>query len=182
MTVRDAQADMRQAYGGGAAGLLASSIAWLAAGIVALTAGPRPAIATLFFGGMLIHPVGLLLVKFAGRSGAHRKDNPLGALALEGTVWMLLAFPAAFLLSFQRPTWFFLALLLTIGGRYLTFATLYGTRLYWACGALLALASFALFATDAPLASAAFTGAAIELVFSVVVFRATRGETGPKNS
>ncbi len=170
MTIDEAQADMRHAYFGGATGIFASALAWLAAALVAHLVSPRGGIATLFIGGMLIHPVAILLSKLAGRPGAHGKANPLGRLAIETTVWMLLAIPLAFLLAFQRAEWFFVAMLVTIGGRYFTFATLYGMRVYWVCGLALASAALALAALNANSTLAALAGGVIELVFAGVVF------------
>jgi hypothetical protein len=178
MTMSAAQADMRHGYLGGAAGVLASGIAWLAAGIIALALSPRGGVAALFFGGMLIHPVSILFAKLAGRPGKHSPGNPLAQLALESTIWMLLAIPIALYLAFEWPQYFFLAMLLIIGGRYLTFATLYGTRVYWILGAVLAFASMALIGIKASAPLAAFTGATIEIVFALLIFRRIRLETG----
>jgi hypothetical protein len=175
MTLDEAQADMRQAYFGGAAGIFASALVWLAAALVSHLVSPRGGIATLFIGGMLIHPAAMLLSKLLGRTGAHAKDNPLGRLAIESTVWMLLAIPLAFLLSFQRVEWFFVAMLLTIGGRYFTFATLYGMRVYWLIGAVLAGAALGLVALNAGSSLAALAGGVIELIFACVVFAQVRG-------
>jgi hypothetical protein len=181
MTLSEAQADMRHGYLDGAPGVLASAIAWLVAGIFALAASPRGGVAALFFGGMLIHPVGLLFAKLAGRSGKHSNGNPLAQLALEGTIWMLLSIPIALYLAMYWPQYFFVAMLLIIGGRYLTFATLYGLRVYWILGALLALAAMALIAVEASAAPAAFTGATIEIVLGLLIFRRARPETGPRS-
>jgi hypothetical protein len=174
MTIDEAQADMRHAYLGGAAGVFASSLAWLSAALVAHLVSPRAGIAALFIGGMLIHPAAILLSKLLGRPGSHAKDNPLGRLAIETTFWLLLAIPLAFLLSFQRVEWFFIAMLATIGGRYFTFSTLYGLRIYWAIGAALAMAAFALAATHAGPVVVALAGGVIELVFTGIVFASAR--------
>jgi hypothetical protein len=176
MTVREAQADMRHAYLGGATGVFASGLAWLVAAILALTVRPQAGVAALFFGGMLIHPVAIVLSKLAGRPGKHRKGNPLAPLALEGTVWMLMILPLALYLAFEWPQYFFIAMLLIIGGRYLTFATLYGTRLYWLVGGVLAASAFALIGIKASAATAAFTGAGIELTFALAIYRLARRE------
>lgn len=174
MNIEQAQADMRHGYLGGAAGIFASACAWLAAGITASVSTDRAAIFALFIGGMFIHPVAMLLSKVAGRPGNHDKSNPLGRLAIETTIWLLLAIPVAFLASMQRPEWFFVAMLATIGGRYFTFATLYGMRIYWLCGAVLALAAFGLAASNASSFVAAIAGAAIEFVFAGAVLVAAR--------
>jgi hypothetical protein len=169
-TVTEAQADMRHAYYGGATGIAVSAVAWLAAAAVAWMVSPKAAMAALFIGGMFIHPGAVLLSKLLGRPGKHAQGNPLAGLAIESTVWLLLAIAVAFIASFLRIEWFFIAMLLTIGGRYFTFATLYGLRIYWACGAALALAAFGLAALNASTAVITFTGGLIELLFSSMVF------------
>ena len=172
-----AQADMRRAFVGGATGVFASACVWIASALVSLAATPRQAIAALLIGGMLIHPLAIVLAKLLGRSGTTTEGNPLARLALEGTVWMLLTIPVAYALSFQRTEWFFLAMLLTIAGRYLTFATLYGMRIYWACSAVLAAAACALAMTRADSSVVTFAGGVIELIFAAIIFaRRNAGE------
>ena len=166
---------MRAGYFGGAPGMFASALVWLVAGVVAATSAPPRAILALFVGGMLIHPLGVVLAKALGRPGAHTRGNPLGALALESTAILLLGFPLAYVVSQAHVTWFFPAMLLVIGGRYLTFATLYGMRVYWACGAMLAVAGFLLVAMHAPFHIGAFAGAVIEGTFAERIFRLIRG-------
>ena len=170
MTIAEAQHDMRAAYYAGATGLFASATAWLAAAIAALSSSPKVAIATLIFGGMLIFPASVALSKMLGRSGAHAKTNPLGRLALETTVWLLLGILIAYGVSLLRVDWFFPAMLLTIGGRYLIFCTIYGLRVYWICGAALATAGVLLAINHAPVVSGALAGALLEYVFGAVVF------------
>jgi hypothetical protein len=174
MDIANAQADMRHAYYGGAAGLLASATVWLAAGVVARVASPDRAVWALLLGGMLIYPTAVLLAKALGRPGTHTPANPLGALALEGTVLFLLAIPLAFGLSRYQIGWFFPAMLLLIGGRYLTFSTLYGLRAYWVCGALLAAAGVLTGMSRAPAWVAAVAGAVIECTFAALVIAVER--------
>jgi hypothetical protein len=174
MTIEQAQGDMRHAYYGGAAGIAMSGVAWLVAAATAIFAGQGAAIAALFIGGMFIHPAAMLLSKLLGRPGTHRKGNPLAHLALESTVWLLLAIAIAFLASRQRAEWFFIAMMLTIAGRYFLFSTLYGLRVYWACGATLAVGGFALAGLNADAAIISLTCGILELVFSGVVFARER--------
>ena len=101
---------------------------------------PERGVWALLIGGMLIHPASVLLVKGLGRSGKHSPGNPLGSLALAATFWLVLSCVLAYVVSILRIEWFFPAMLFVIGGRYLVFATIFGTRTYWACGAALALA------------------------------------------
>jgi hypothetical protein len=174
MIIEQAQADMRHAYLGGATGLAASAIAWLSAALTAFLVSPRGAIAALLIGGMLIHPTAMLLSRVLGRPGAHTRGNPLAPLAMESTVWLMLAIAVALLASLQRPEFFFIAMLLTIGGRYFTFATLYGLKLYWLCGATLAAAGAALALLGAEAALIALSGGLLELVFAALVFAKSR--------
>jgi hypothetical protein len=170
----DAQRDMRDGYYSGAPGVFASALAWVSAGIVASIDSPKHAVIALFIGGMFIHPLGMLIAKILGRRGSHTRGNPLGVLALEGTFLLLLCLPLAYVVSAYRLDWFFPAMLLIIGGRYLTFSTLYGLHIYRALGGCLALTAFALVALAATPVIGAFSGAAIELVFAALIYGASR--------
>lgn len=171
-----AQADMRFAYCSGASGMLASSLAWLCAAIATGLASPQQAVWVLFIGGMLIHPVGVLISKLAGRPGNHSKGNPLGSLAWASTLWLVFSLPLAYGVSMLRIEWFFPAMLLVIGGRYLVFSSLFGMRIYWACGLALAAAGYILVQASASPAAGATTGAVIEAAFAVVIFVIDRRE------
>ena len=164
-----AQADMRRGYFGGAAGMGASALVWLAAAVVALRGMPQQAVWTLLVGGMFIHPIGMLVARMLGRSGAHTKGNPLGLLAGASTVWLIASLPLAYAASRLHIEWFFPAMLLVIGSRYLVFQTLYGDAAYWPCGLALlgvgALCGWML----APPALAAACGGLLELAFAVVI-------------
>lgn len=170
MDMSAAQQDMRRGYLSGAPGILASSLAWFAATYVAWQMSPEQAVWVLFVGGMLIYPVGLVIAKICGASGDFSKGNALGGLAIATTFWLIFSLPLAYVASLQMIEWFFPAMLLIIGGRYLTFATIYGMRLFWALGLALAGAGFLLgFAAMTPMLSA-LAGASIELVFAIAAF------------
>ncbi|WP_313914613.1 hypothetical protein [Tahibacter sp.] len=175
-TIADAQRDMRMAYVSGAPGIFVSALAWLLAGCVAWSMSPQKAVIALFVGGMCIHPVSLLLVKLLGRSGKHGAGNPLGALAMETTVWLILCMPVTYAVSLYRVDWFFPAMLVMIGGRYCIFATLFGNRWYWACAAALIGAAWLLVSMRASPTLAALSGSAIEAVFAVMIFAQARRE------
>lgn len=176
MTISEAQKDMRSAYYGGAAGVLVSAAAWLAAGVVSRLVSPAAAVVALLAGGMLIHPLSVLLAKASGRPGTHTPGNPLAPLALECTIWLLLSLPVAYAVSRLRVEWFFPAMLVIIGGRYFTFSTLYGMRAYWACGACLAAAGMLLVRVNGTATAGAFAGGAIEAAFAVILFSIARRE------
>ena len=167
--VDEAQRDMRDGYFSGAAGILASSLAWAAAAAATIFVSAETAVWVLFAGGMLIHPASIVICKVLGARGNHAKENPLAPLAIATTFWLIFSLPIVYVVSLQRMEWFFPAMLLVIGGRYLTFALLYGMRIFWALGLALAGAGFALGYIAAQPAIAVVAGAGIELVFAVVV-------------
>ena len=171
MTLDDAQADMRHGYYSGSPGLAASAGMWLAAAGVAASRGPRAGLLVLVVGGVLIHPLAIAVSKLLGRPGTHAKGNPLGFLALEGTAILLLGVLLSLGLSQLRTELFFPAMLWVIGGRYLTFQTLYGRRAYWLCGGCLAAAGFAAAVMKVPASMSAFAGGGIEAAFAVALFR-----------
>ena len=176
----DAQQDMRFGYYAGAPGVFASALAWMAAGLVAIVVSPERGVLALLIGGMFIFPASVLFSKLLGRPGAHSRGNPLGTLAMEGTVLLLLCLPLAYAISLYRIEWFFPAMLLVIGGRYLTFATVYGNREFWALGGALALCGFALLVARATPAVGALAGGITELLFALRLFAvASRARVNP---
>jgi hypothetical protein len=176
LTIPAAQRDMRRAYLGGGPGVLVSGTVWFLAGLSCLWQSPQQAVWTLFVGGMLIHPLSVLLLKALGQPGAHSPGNPFGPLAMASTLWMILSLPLAYLASTVNIDWFFPAMLLVIGGRYLTFATIYGTRLYWVFGAVLATGAWVLASRHAAPAAGAFAGAAIEAMFGMAILVSEKRE------
>lgn len=168
ISIVEAQRDMRTGYYSGATGILASGLAWAASATVALVSSPERAVWVLLIAGMLIFPVGLLLCRLLGASGTHGKGNPLGQLAGASTFWLIFCLPLAYVVGLSNVAWFFSAMLLVIGGRYLVFATIYGMRLYWVLGLTLALAGVVLAWLRASPLSVVAAGSAIEVAFGFV--------------
>lgn len=177
-TTLAAQQDMREAYLGGAPGLFVSGAVWAVAGLVCLWRSPQTAVWALYAGGVLIHPLSVLLTRLLGRSGRHASGNPLGMLAFATTIWMILMLFLAYGIALWRIELFFPAMLFIIGGRYLTFATLFGGKVFWVCGAVLAAAGYGLATQHAAPAAGAFAGSVIEIVFGGIVLAAMRGTRG----
>lgn len=169
------QQDMRRSYIWGATGIMTSGSVWLAAALVAYLKDPRLSVWVLFIGAGFIVPVSNALDKLLGAPGKHSPGNRLSALALESTVFMLMCLPLAYGLGLQKMEWFFPAVLMIIGGRYLVFSSIYGTPLYWLLGGLLGAAGFAGYTLGLPPHTSAFIGAGIELVFGAVLLFAKRG-------
>ena len=167
--IRQAQLDMRAGYLHGFSGVIVSGVVWLIAGIVAIYFSPIQAMWTLLVGGAFIHPLAILVNKALGACGSHAPNNPLGQLAMEGTLFMIMCMPLAYALSLQKVQWFFQGMLLIIGGRYLTFATLFGARMYWALGITLGISAYVLFKLNAQPHISIFIGSAIEISFGLIM-------------
>lgn len=169
MDTRSAQQEMRHAWYAGAPGVFVSGIVWSTAALVTTFVGLREGIMTLLVGGMLIHPLGIVVVRALGRPAKQSAGNPFARLAMESTVLMLFGITLALAVATFHPAWFFPAMLLVIGGRYLVFATIYGLRRYWALGGALACAGVILALGDAPAGTSASIGALVEIGFAVAL-------------
>ncbi len=175
-TFTTAQTDMCKGYANGSIGIIVSGLIWLISAMICHQYSAKQAVWTLLIGGMFIHPVGMLICKVIGLRGTHTKGNPLGNLAMEGTLFMILCLPLAFGLSLQHAEWFFQGMLLIIGGRYLTFSSIYGLKLYWMLGAVLGVAAYLLFYFKVQSFGSLLTGSFIEISFGLSLFFAFRRE------
>ena len=175
MDIQAAQSDMRQAYFGGGAGVLASGLVWLSAGIVTFTSTTQISVLIFFFGGMCIHPLGIAISKVFKRTGQHRKGNPLASIAIESTVLLFVGLFLAYIVFQVEPNWFFPTMLMIIGARYTLFQTLYGIRTYWILGGLLILTGMACLMLSAPFYAGALLGGAVELIFAFVIMGGQKG-------
>jgi hypothetical protein len=173
-SLADFQEDMRRGYLWGATGIMTSGLVWLAAGLAAYFYDARSAIWVLFIGAGFIVPISNLIDRILGAPGKHSQGNRLSVLALETTIFMLMCLPLAYGLALYRIDWFFPAVLMVIGGRYITFGTIYGTPIYWLLGALLGLGAMLAYLKAAPPHVSALLGAAIELVFGAALLALKR--------
>jgi hypothetical protein len=87
---------------------------------------------------------------------------------------MIMCLPIAYALSLYRIEWFFPAVLMIIGGRYLTFGTVYGTPIYWVLGGLLGVGGYIAYSLALPPYGSAILGAAIELLFGGILLAVKR--------
>lgn len=174
MNIEAAQKDMKFSYYGGGTGVLVSGLVWCIAGIVALFYSNYSSMLTLFFGGMLIFPIGMLLAKALKRPGKHKPENPLGKLALESTVILFVGLFLAFSVARLQVEWFYPIMLLTIGVRYLVFNTLYGIKAYWLLGAVLMFSGMFCILLGADFMVGAFIGGITELVFALIILKQSK--------
>lgn len=172
MNLMDAQADMRRSYADGGPGVMVSGAVWLIAALVAASRGTGVGFAALFVGGMLIFPIGALIVRLGMRRAKEAPGNQLGRTALESTIPMIASFLPAWLMLTVHPAFVFPFAAIVVGGRYFVFRTIYGDATYWLLGALiLGAAMVAVLAPSVLPFGVAFVVAAIELILGAVLTR-----------
>jgi hypothetical protein len=174
MNFKHAQNEMNLVYFGGFTGVLVSGLVWCIAGVVGLFYSHFTSMLTLFFGGMLIHPLGLLLVKILKRTGQHSSENPLAKLALESTFILFVGLFIAFSVAKLHVQWFYPIMLLIIGVRYLVFNTLYAAKIYWLLGAVLMIAGMLCMLFEVDFIIGAFIGGIVEIIFSGLIFHLSK--------
>lgn len=172
MDFTELQRDMRGAYVNGGLGVLVSGIVWVVAGTVTLIMSRQAGMAALFFGGMAIHPLSLLLEKLIYKRKKVIKSNPLEMLALQTTPFLIVGLVIGFVVSDTHADWFFAIALLAVGARYLVFQTIYGIPHYIILGAVLIAVGFvSIWFLRLPPHQVAIAGGVIELLFSVAILR-----------
>ncbi len=178
MDFSEAQRDMRRAYANGGVGVLVSGIVWVIAGLVTQNVGLQYGMAALFFGGMAIHPLSLLLVRLLFKREKAGASNPLEMLALQSTPFLVVGLLVAYVVSDSHSNWFFAIALLAVGARYLVFRTIFGMRHYIMLGVVLIAIGFAaVWYLDLPAYLVAIVGGVTELLFSVIILRNQERET-----
>ena len=138
MTLREAQSDLRRAFVGGGPGVFVSALTWFAAAAIEGGQGVGPAFGVLFLAGMLIFPLATLASRFLFRRERESSDNPLGGVALEGTIAMIGGLFAAWLFLPFQPRYVFPLAAIAVGTHYAVFKTVYGDPLFWLLGGLIA--------------------------------------------
>ena len=164
------QVEMRHAHFDGAPGIVVSGLVWLTAALVCQLLGMHRAVWTLLIGGALIYTISAILTKVLGRPAKTSKPNALNQLGMASTIWLILCCAMAYGLFLFNPVLFFPAMMVTIGSRYLVFASMFGRAIFWVMGVSLIVAgNVALFAAVPPVMAAAI-GGLIEVLFAGVVF------------
>lgn len=172
MEFAEAQRDMRRSYLNGGIGVLVSGVVWVVAGLITQNVSLQYGMAALFFGGMAIHPLSLLLEKLFFKREKPVAPNPLEMLALQTTPFLIIGLVIAYVVSGSHADWFFAIALMAVGARYLVFQTIYGMRHYVVLGALLIAFGFvAIWYLELPPHLVAIAGGVTELLFSAAILR-----------
>ncbi len=130
-------------YVGGAPGVAVSGLVWTIAGLIAANSGISPAFTVLFFGGMIIFPLSVLIARLIAPTESRTTTVAMDRLGLESTAILFAGLLLAYLLLERAPDLVFPAAALAIGVRYFVFRTLYGDAIYWVLGALIVAAAAA---------------------------------------
>ncbi len=169
------QHDLSRAYAGGAPGVLVSGLVWLIAGAIWQTHGTMAAFAALFFGGMAIHPLGVLIERTAFKAPKATIGKPLETLAIEATIPLFVGILIAWVLLVRAPDLAIPVFAAIVGARYFLFRTMYGDIAYWVLGgAILLVAALSLFGIGLPL-NLGFLVGIIELAAAAWILRRWRG-------
>lgn len=169
-----AQRDLAQAYAGGGPGVLVSGLVWLIAGAVWQLHGVNAAFAALFFGGMAIHPLGVLIERLAFRAPKATVGKPLETLAIEATIPLFVGVMIAWVLLVRAPDLAIPVFAAIVGARYFLFRTMYGEITYWVVGgAILAVAGIAMFGISVPL-NLGYVVGIVELAAAAIILQRWR--------
>ena len=142
MLLADAQADLRRAYTDGGPGVLISGLVWLAAWFAESRSGVATGFAVLFFGGMLIYPLALLVNRALLRRAGEDKANPGGPLVMESTIAMIAGLFAAYLFLDHASELVMPLAAIMVGTHYFAFRTAYGDKAFWMLAAAVTLFGF----------------------------------------
>jgi len=169
--IRTAQGEVSRIYRGGFSGPLVSAVVWAAAAAASQWGSTAAGMAVLFLGGMLIFPLSSVVLMVLGGPALLPRRHPLSPLALQSAAVVPLGLLVAVALGTQAPALFFPAALIVVGAHYLTFISLYGTRLFGVLsGVLVAVGAIAMFFVPALRGPSGWIGAGILLAFSVPLY------------
>ena len=173
-SIAEAQRDVRRTYLGGFYGQLVSGAIWLAASAVATWGSTGAAVATLWFGGMLIFPLTTLALKLSGRPATLPAGHPMAPLAMQIAFTVPLGLLVALALAGDRPDLFFPASMIIVGAHYLPFVFLYGMRLFAALAGVLVSGGVVLATVAAPATFGAWFTGAVLVVFAFLLRASAR--------
>lgn len=135
MAATEAQADLRRAHVNGGVGVIVSGLAWLAAAVVFLLAGTKPAFLALFIGGLAIVPVAQLVTKLVFKAPPSGPGKRLEWIAIATVPVLLTGFFVGYLRLPADPFAAIPVVAIGVGLRYLTFPAIYGGAVFLGLGA-----------------------------------------------
>jgi hypothetical protein len=175
MALSEAQADLRRAHVNGGAGVIVSGLAWLAAALTFIAAGPKPAFVTLFVCGLAIAPVAQLASRFVFRAPAAGPGKKLEWIAVATLPVLLAGFYFGYLGLSAQPFAAIPMVAIGVGLRYLAFPAMYGGLVFLGLGAAFIAGGAAGLAAPESMAAHATLGLALtELALGTLIARQWR--------
>ena len=128
MTIAEAQREMRSVYLRGSIGAFVSGTLWLISSALSTWVGSRPGIIALVFGGMLIFPTMMLVLRIMGHRATVSPENSLTSLATQIAFTVPLTLPVVGGAALHHLHWFYPGCMVIVGAHYLPCVFLYGMR------------------------------------------------------
>jgi hypothetical protein len=169
VSIAEAQRDVRRIYEGGFYGQLVSGAVWVVSAGAATWAPFPAAVATLFFGGVLIFPLTTLILRLHGRAASLPAGHPMAALAMQIAFTVPIGFVVVVVMLGGRSRLFFPASMIIVGAHYLPFVFLYGMRLFAVLSGVLVVAGVLLLYLPAPVAIGGWFTGALLVIFAFLL-------------
>ncbi|MEW9797652.1 DUF7010 family protein [Alteromonas sp. CYL-A6] len=166
------QRALRDAYANGAAGAFVASLVWLAAAVTLHLSTVSLAFPVLFFGGMLIFPLSVLVLKFMMKRSASAPGNIGATIVIDTIPPMIVGFFAAWLLLPHHTSLVMPVATLAVGAHYFGFRSAYGDNAFVVLAGIVCL--LALVSALTPWLSSLlllYLVAGTELIFGVVLLQ-----------
>ena len=177
MQIEQAQREVRQAYLGGFAGQLVSSLLWLVSAALSTWVSKRDGVGFLAIAGMAIYPLTLLVLRAMGHAVRLPRNHAMNGLAMQVAFMLPLNLPLVFAAAYYHHTWFYPALMVALGTHYLPFVFLYGMRMFAFLAGLLIVPGVLLgLYLPGSFAAGAWWSAGVLLMFAVVGRWAAKNE------
>jgi hypothetical protein len=177
MEITNAQKDVRETFMGGFAGQLVSAVLWSASGAACTWHSLKLGELVLILGGFLIFPLTQLVLRSMGHAYALPKGHPMNALAIQVAFTLPLTLPLVIGIAALRPTWFYPALMITLGAHYLPFIFLYGMWQFGILSATLIVSGVVIaMYVPTPVSLGAWLTAALLFAFALVGRHAARSD------
>jgi hypothetical protein len=175
MFITEAQRENRRAFVWGGPGAFVSGVLWLGAALVLKHKGVGAAFAFIFFGGMLIFPLVLLISRQLFKRAPTSPSNSLGRVVPESTVAMIGGLFAAWLFLASKPAYVFPLAAIAVGTHYASFCTVFGDKLFWARASLVtAVGVLAILGYVRFPGGPALTVGILEIVFGIILIARDR--------
>lgn len=179
MTPTAAQLDLRRAHVNGGAGVIVSGLAWLAAAIAFLAAGPKPAFVTLFVCGLAIAPVAGLVERFVFKAAPSTTGKRWEWIAIATVPVLLGGFFIGWFGMAEAPFAAVPIVAIGVGLRYLAFPVMFGTLVFALLGAVFIAAGVVGILSPAAAPWAALGLGIVELAAGTMLVKQWRGPARP---